>query len=995
MIKPTLFVGLGTTGTEILKTLRQLMAGEFGHCGLPIFRYIAIETYDSVTGDNRWQFKDYERIKMVYATIENLGPVKSKLDSHHPMYNPHFAEWIDPGLLHLDQGLRNGVPNIRMVGRLCLWENWAEIERTLHNAFNAVISANVQQATMEILRQHYEAKNQPIPDEIVDSDGVSVYVFGSLCGGTCSGMMIDMAYYLRNLLGGGPVNNIYGLFTMYDRLLAESTDRVNSVRAANCYASLLELNYYNHTDTVYDVTFPNNRRVNTPQMPYDYAMVVSPTGKLPNIRFISEYMVDENGLNLMVALNLFAETVGDTDGQKNQIRTDWLTYGDYGGRKPGPAGEIPTMTRCLASFGLTAVWYPKYRIASAAACLTGKNLCQNWAKGHRNTVSIKAEATQEWNNIVGNTEILTSPLEADSPSLMEELESILNSATQTFDLITSSDELRSQMDVCPNIGIDDGETPFNIKFAPDGRYYEWMKSKADACKKAFSDAIDKSFENQINNIDFQGTYGIGDVRAFFIELDQIIGREQQRCLSDPPTLNLDQLDFEPMHSADNIWTKLAGNHEEAVKVQRDRLIEEYRQLIIGKEGIYQNLRNYFLKGILEAARAKLGFGVHADDPTIPDDPTIHRQLMQTEENLNKCVQELQENYKYEICPPTYSCVKIITDNPQNSIQTDAQILSYKIRDDITSEDLLFENGNEITMSAFLKREREDIRLQMIEMLRRFALNSTNQDISPVEKIQGLSDIDGGIIRDLARRSNPYQEFTHGYQPFNLSEQGGTKIIIGHDPSETNDSLNDLQNRLYFDRYGNSTIDDFLFFYEEEAGFALDDLAAYDALKHHFEQSPSPYGHWTHQDPHFYDFYDLIFYEKKAKLERWCRALAQLIPEIRQNNIEMFKGIFEYQDETLFFQYEVEDGEVQRLCLTDDASGIKAFCLQNNEANYNNFFKSVIDEFHKLEEDTVAQHVNHLLGQITDREERDVLSDYFNQFLNEIYPNVEYTTSENK
>lgn len=103
----------------------------------------------------------------------------------------------------------------------------------------------------------------------------------------------------------------------------------------------------------------------------------------------------------------------------------------------------------------------------------------------------------------------------------------------------------------------------------------------------------------------------------------------------------------------------------------------------------------------------------------------------------------------------------------------------------------------------------------------------------------------------------------------------------------------------------------------------------------------------------------------------------------------------YLDATLFFQYVDKFGVDQRLGLTGDAPGIEVFCRQENETNYNNFFKSLIDEFHKLESDAVIQRVEHLVGQITDIEERNVLSNYYNQFLNEIYPNVKDITSENR
>ena len=35
-----------------------------------------------------------------------------------------------------------------------------------------------------------------------------IYIVGSLCGGTCSGMLIDMAYHCRGLIGTKDRNDI-------------------------------------------------------------------------------------------------------------------------------------------------------------------------------------------------------------------------------------------------------------------------------------------------------------------------------------------------------------------------------------------------------------------------------------------------------------------------------------------------------------------------------------------------------------------------------------------------------------------------------------------------------------------------------------------------------------------------------------------------------------------------------------------------------------------
>ncbi len=122
MITPTLFVGLGTTGTNILKELRKLMSEEYGHLGLPLFRYIAIETNGEVNVQNTDQMKDYERINLINATIPTVIPIRHKLTPGDPLYNPQLVNWLDPELLKIEAGsFIAGASNIRMAGRLCLW----------------------------------------------------------------------------------------------------------------------------------------------------------------------------------------------------------------------------------------------------------------------------------------------------------------------------------------------------------------------------------------------------------------------------------------------------------------------------------------------------------------------------------------------------------------------------------------------------------------------------------------------------------------------------------------------------------------------------------------------------------------------------------------------------------------------------------------------------------------------------------------------------------
>ena len=984
MIKPTLFVGLGTTGTKILKSLRQLMAEEYTRAGLPVFRYIAIETDGDERGEDpslmsTERQKDYEQITVISATIDDTGPIHLRLTPGHPLHMPQLAEWLNPQLLDFAQSFQAGASNIRMAGRLCLWENWAQMQDTLFRARDAIIAPATTQETVDILNQHYAAQGQVPEGQLVDANAINVYVVGSLCGGSCSGMLTDVAYFFRNLLSGNEANRIYGIFTMYDKEQATG-HQDTAVRGANCYASLSELNYYNHANTTYDVTFPSGHSVGNPtQKPFDYTMLVSRGGKIPNLKFtLPGGGFDEEGLNLMVALNLFAESAGDTDGDKEAIRTDWESYPGYGNLKPVQEGEIATMVRCLASFGLTAVWYPKYRIASAAACLISQKLCENWRGAHVPKATSVADAAQEWNTMLrGNMDVLTSP-EGQQP-LKSRIETLLSQARQEFGReTTTAQQLENRLRAFPR----DEDGPFRDKFDQGGQYFELMEMQVVECKKKFSEALAATLNNQLARIDFQGTYGLGDVRAFFQALD---GRIQdtiiKNCRERLPTLNLNGLDFGPMHSAENnLWTKLIWLQGKSIDAHRKELLDDYCRLISGNpDSIYVLLRNYFLRPVLQEVREELGFGVqprHTDGPNPPQ--TIKQRLDQVATHLGNCIRKFEEDYDFAVNAPKSECVKIVANNPQNRIDVDADTLRHQIAGMDTHGRLL--EGR--TMREFLERSSEDITRQMTETFRQLALEQIQVD-AVVTKAQELLTDRSNDIGNLASRSNPYQTFRSVYQPFALAIP--PKIIFGHDP--TGNALSTLRHELTgpnldFPRLGPSSVDHLLFFYQEEAGFALDDLESYQTLKQHFEQSQATYGHRTHQNP---DLFDLELHHKSERLKRWCQALTRLVPEIRSSvNSEAFADVFRPHPGRYVFEYYV-DGLVQTLGLSDDSEGIKKLSRQENGAHYDDFIKAVQSKFAQLGRENVNAVINQLLKDVANLDARRKLSEFYGAFLDEVYP----------
>ena len=975
-VTPTLFVGLGTTGTEILKKLRELMYEEYGLGGLPIFRYIAIETDQGMEQklDNANQMEGYERIHFVKASIANFERIKRKLDPRDiEYYNEHFDKWLNREVLTFARNFTVGAGHIRSAGRMCLWENWDDMQTMLSTAQGAIHAPASINKTNDILEKHYKAKGLEIDGNMVEGSTYA-YIVGSLCGGTCSGMLIDMAYYCRGLIGVNIENQIYGMFTMFDQNAARENDRLVKTRSANCYGSLWELNYYNHPRTTYDVVLPNetNKDVPPDQKPFDDIVLVSCSGKDPNNQFVGEDgKLDLDGLNLMVALNLFAESVGGTRSLKEAMEINGQALDGYGHLKQVRQGEITVMMRNLASFGLTAVWYPKYRIASATASLVGQTICENWLESHISEASIIEDAKSEWKRIRdGNIDTLTSPenLLSVKNRIDEHLVKVKQARLKTD---VSSSQLSKYLENFPE------DDSFKKKFAEGGQYIELIRMQVDHCQNAYRDAIETTFDDQLGNIDTEGKRGIKDVEMFFEKLDAEVKKDIDECPLQMPTLSFEKLDFGQLDRAiKSFWLRSLWLQDESVKFNQHQIIDQYCDLINGPENsFYTEIRNHFLRPILENIRAELGFGVPPKDTNAPNRrKTISERIREIEKNLNQGIDQLTTQHEAAINPKKSICVKIVTNNDQNSIGEDARILSHQIIAQDGGKALI--DGT--TMTALLQKGHQEIVNLMTTTYRGVSLSEmrSHDVVKEVEKYVAESDPE---ITNLAQRSNPYQTFApKNYVPLLANPP---KIIFGRD--SVDNILSQLRGDLDFSNSGDCSVDHLLLFYQEEYGFTIDDLSVFQILENtYFNENPlGKYGHSTHKDPHFYD---LELQEKVAKLQQWCRPLNRFVPEICQHiNEDAFSGVFRQTTNGYVYEYRV-DGIPKRLSLQENQEGIKTLSQKQHTDNYHNFFSQVRTCFAELERSDVEKLSDSMLVEIDDNELHERLGNIYRQFINDVY-----------
>ena len=315
---------------------------------------------------------------------------------------------------------------------------------------------------------------------------------------------------------------------------------------------------------------------------------------------------------------------------------------------------------------------------------------------------------------------------------------------------------------------------------------------------------------------------------------------------------------------------------------------------------------------------------------------------------------------------------IVTNNKDNKIDTDAESLSRLILKPGNVSSL--RNGG--TMASFLEKDQGDIVNQMTENFRRLALSQirSHDVVKEVQKHLGSGSPE---IPNLARRSNPYQTFQSTYKSLLANPP---KIIFGHDP--TGKVLPNLTGKLKFTNCGDSSVDHLLFFYQEDFGFAMDDLVVFQTLKQHYDKKPGAYGHLTHQNP---DFYNLELKNKTSRLTRWCKVLRRLVPEIcNQINDKAFSEVFRLDYGRYVFEYNV-DGLPQTLGLYDDPDGIKKLSRMENAESYEKFIQAVQSEFAMFGRDRIANKIiKPLLHKVEDIPTRNKLSEYYNRFLDEVY-----------
>ena len=472
---PTVLVGVGGTGAEVLLRVRRLIEESYGSLGkFPILSFLWVDT------DKDYKIGNPEASGSPLKDNEKHWARVSGKEVSDIMRNMHKYPWIEswfPQELERNIGaLEAGAGQIRACGRFAFFYNYHEIKARFNEACNRV--------------KGHENFMQDTYDIRVNNTGLNVFLVGSLSGGTGSGMLVDLGYCIRDWLKGQgsplitaitPMPNAFAGIKVGDRVLA------------NGYAALMELSYFSDYRTEYVEQFSSGLvdEVRDTRPPFDFTYLVgTKNGE-------AEFNLDQ--LRELISQNIFFDLTSDFAPHKRSIRDNMK--GAWAQADPGGRGY----PKNFMSFGLSTIEIPLAQIRATLGDRLASDLVAWWMNESvalpPNVVDlIETDILKRMR--LSETELLNDLAAANDKSLVTEIAGWVNSIRNE---ITTESKLQCTYQGANIIGPEKG----NIL-----DFLDYLQPKVDEYKsshlrelspdeRAHGDFLQKMYDNR-NQIIRQG-----------------------------------------------------------------------------------------------------------------------------------------------------------------------------------------------------------------------------------------------------------------------------------------------------------------------------------------------------------------------------------------------------------------------------------------------------------------------------------------------------------
>ncbi len=359
-LQKILILGLGTSGTDICNLLAERLNNEFGSVErVPWIRFLCMET-DAAKGGLIAQMNN-----MVRLTISE-DQYQSMLSNPKPFDDAiQFTKYWNINTLKQIPNVTAGVGNVRMAGRLTLFypENYETVMKRLGDE----VSILTKLSPLDAKRQRGSLPDGSDPEIVFlgeqevqqgpnKAKPIVIVVVGTLCGGTCSGLCVDMGFLLQHTFDQ---THVMAFFTLPNPTLNAAQVSDAERYKANAYSALQELHHFCQVaENTYRAKYPFSPEIELRSFPYELAMLAWP-GKGESL--------DVEALNYAIAERLFLLSYSGTDPFARVINQErsFLQNGHL----------VHTM---FGTMGLSTLEYPAPRLVENCAYRLQQFAMEKW-----------------------------------------------------------------------------------------------------------------------------------------------------------------------------------------------------------------------------------------------------------------------------------------------------------------------------------------------------------------------------------------------------------------------------------------------------------------------------------------------------------------------------------------------------------------------------------------------------------------------------------------
>src|SRR5579864_8515511 len=379
-LSPTLIIGLGGSGGDVLLRIRKKFFEKFGGIEeFPIVSYLWFDTDKNYKDVGAKQFAkkvDFSNTEERLITIADTGSITGHLDQ--PVYR-NIRSWWPMGLNVIPR-LDDGAGQYRPYSRLGLFYHYARPETSIRQAIADALGRIQSPAAVQKITNSPKLKRLRYDADIQQLGNRNVYVIGSLAGGTGAGLFIDIARIVKSLDAQA---TLVGFF-ITSRFFPSPKPRMH----ANTYAALLEWDYYN--DHTYNPNWSSNESPRPLQPPlFNYAYLLDTPNAAHLVLGIGAD--DHKKIYEMLAENVFKDFSHGAFAQAK--RSARVNVGQFMGSKwkyppEGAQGQEileedkqlfrQSFNRHYQSFGLASISVPHDRIITACAHRLAADLVNFW-----------------------------------------------------------------------------------------------------------------------------------------------------------------------------------------------------------------------------------------------------------------------------------------------------------------------------------------------------------------------------------------------------------------------------------------------------------------------------------------------------------------------------------------------------------------------------------------------------------------------------------------